>query len=219
MIPLASVRPQNGLPQKSAERGETMTTPKTSVVLDRALSASQARTSAEVKRILTGILKEATVQVTEKYFYQVDFGTGVQPQRHVVSYDLICTCALDEDCPAVTAVKHYLQKEKGEKAERPRPGYFPVIPHSCPICGARVYYDPRLTSKNRGLGWRCRKGGASCYWKNQAAALQRAYSEKWMKLGIDPAGFAKHPAFAFREGYDPEWVPPTPFSGCNLAHL
>jgi len=189
----------------------------TTLVLDRRLSASEARRSADVKRILTGILKEAVVRVHQKYFYQVDFGPDVRPQVHIVSHDLYCTCPLEEDCPAVTAVKYYLQKEKGAEAERPRPGYFPTVPHRCPSCGARAHYDPYLTSKNRGLGWRCEKGGTGCYWMHQAQALQTAYAEKWKMLGIDPAAFQVRPRFAFPEGYDPERVPPAPFQGCTLA--
>jgi hypothetical protein len=67
----------------------------TMLVLDRRLRASQARTSAEVKRILTGILKEAVVRVYQTYFYLVDFGPDVRPQLHIVSHDLFCTCHLD----------------------------------------------------------------------------------------------------------------------------
>ncbi|MGD0611281.1 MAG: hypothetical protein ABSB41_07160 [Anaerolineales bacterium] len=188
----------------------------TTLVLDRRLSASQARRSADVKRILTSILKEAIIRVYQTYFYQVDFGPDVRPQVHIVSHDLFCTCRLEEDCPAVTAVKYYLQNEQGVEAKRPRPGYFPTVPHKCPTCGAGVQYDPHLTSRNRGLGWRCEKGGVGCYWKHQAQALQTAYAEKWKRLGLDPAHFQACTDFSFPDGYDPERLPSASIPGCTL---
>jgi hypothetical protein len=185
------------------------------LVLDRRLSASQARASPEVKHIQSGMLKEAAVRVHQKYFYRVDFGPDVRPQVHIVSYDLFCTCPLEEDCPAVTAVKVYLQKET--RVEEPRKGYFPTVPHRCPACGARSHYEPRLTSKNRGLGWRCEKGGAACYWKHQAQAIRAAYAEKWKRLGVDPGSLRTPACFAFQDGYDPERVFPISFSECMLS--
>jgi hypothetical protein len=149
-----------------------MTTIGPAVVLDGKLSASRARTSADVKRILTGILNKATVTVHEEYFYRVDFGPDVRPQQHIVSHDLYCSCRLERDCIAVTAVKHYLQKEGGPPAQTPRPGYFPVAPQRCPMCGARARYDPRLSSRQRGAGWSCAKGRQSHYWEAQLQALR-----------------------------------------------
>jgi len=189
------------------------------LVLNKRLSASRARVNAEVRLQLTGILKEAVVQIHQRYFYRVDFGPGVYPQVHLVSHDLLCTCSLEEDCPAVTAVKVALQKEKSTPAETPRNGYFPAVPHRCPVCGARTSYDPRLTSKNRGLGWRCDQGGAACYWKHQAQAICSAYQEKWRRLGIDPAYLPVQPHFGFRDGYDPERVFPLPIPECALTQL
>lgn len=177
------------------------------VVLDRKLTASQARVSNEVKQILTSLITEAVVKVYNEYFYQVDFGPGVYPQLHIVSHDLYCTCHLEADCPAVTTVKFHLQKGDGEPAKAPRPGYFPVAPHFCPVCGARACYEPRFTSRNRGVGWTCAASGSACYWQHQGIVLQAAYSEKWKKLGIDPETFKEGPDFPFKDGYDPEWVP------------
>lgn len=177
------------------------------VVLDRKLTASQARVSNEVKQILTNLITESVVKVYLEYFYQVDFGPGVSPQFHFVSHDLYCTCALEADCPAVTAVKYHLKNEEGEAAKAPRTGYFPAAPHFCPICGAKSCYEPRLTSRNRGVGWTCAAGGSSCYWRLQGIVLQASYAEKWKRLGIDPETFKVGPVFPFKDGYDPERVP------------
>jgi len=179
---------------------------KTAVILDHKLIASQARGSNEVKQILTSLITEAVVKVYHEYFYRVDFDPGVHPQFHVVSHDLHCACMLESDCPAVTAVKYYLQKG-GESAQVPRPGYFPAAAHFCPVCGARASFEPRLSSPNRGAGWRCAAGGTSCYWQYQGIVLQEAYAEKWKRLGIDPETFKEGPIFPFKDGYDPEWVP------------
>ena len=192
--------------------------PKT-FVLDRRLSASQARANGQVRLLLTRLLKEAVVRIHLKYFYQVDFGPDVHPQMHVVSHDLSCTCPLEEDCPAVTAVKVALQKGNCTPAETPRMGFFPAVPKKCPVCGARAHYDPRLTSKNRGVGWRCDKGGATCYWKHQGQAIQSAYQDKWKRQGLDRTRLPVQPHFAFPEGYDPERVFPLPFPECSVGPI
>ena len=184
-----------------------VTANRTTVVLDRKLTASQARVSNEVKHFLTSLITEAVVKVYHEYFYRVDFGPRVYPQFHIVSHDLYCTCVLEADCSAVTAVKYHLQKEEGEPAKAPRPGYFPAAPHFCLVCGARACYEPRLSSRNRGVGWTCSAGGSSCYWQHQATVLRAAFIEKWKKLGIDPETFKVGPVFPFKDGYDPERVP------------
>jgi len=185
-----------------------VTANRTMVVLDRKLTASQARLSAEVKQILTSLITEAVVKVFREYFYRVDFGPGVYPQFHVVSHDMYCACVLEADCPAVTAVKYHLQKEEGEFVKAIRPGFFPAVPHFCPVCSSsKAYYEPRLSSHKRGVGWQCSSHGASHYWQHQGVVLQAAYAEKWKKLGIDPETFKVGPIFPFKDGYDPEWVP------------
>ena len=112
------------------------------VVLNSTLTASQARVSPEIKRILIDILKEAIITVYHEYFYRVDFGPGVYPQHHIVSHDLYCSCVLEADCPAVTAVKFNLHRGIGTAAKTPDPGYFPTCPHVCPICGSSACYAP-----------------------------------------------------------------------------
>lgn len=150
----------------------------TGVILDHTLASSQARISPEVRRILTNILKEALVVVYHEYFYRVDFGPGVYPQVHIVSHDLICSCLLESDCASVTGVRVYLQNGNGEAAKTPPLGYFPAVPHYCPVCGARACYEPELSSRHRGLGWQCSKHGAAHYWKHQGSLPRVAYLDK-----------------------------------------
>lgn len=172
------------------------------VVLNGALTASQARISPEVKQILTTLLKEAVVTVQDKYFYLVNFGENVQPQRHIVSHDLYCTCGLEQDCAAVTAVKKHL-KDGGPAARIPELGFYPVAPHVCPVCGARVHPDVSLSSRHRGIGWRCEKSGATCYWTSQLEALKSHYKEKYSRgVAVEPLTFQNNP-FKFPPGYDP----------------
>ena len=111
----------------------------------------------------------ATVTVTG-YFYAVDFGPDVQPQHHRVGKNAACSCYLAELCPAVEAVRAYLVNG-GERAPEPPPGYYPVIPAACPICGAVVIFDPKLSSKRRGAGWRCKISGSGHYWQRMGQAL------------------------------------------------
>jgi len=136
------------------------------VFLDRKLTNSQARVNTEVKQILTNILKESLIVVYHEFFYRVDFGPDVKPNLHIISNDLVCACTQERDCPAVVAVKVYL-RDGGEPAKNPHPGYFPAVPHVCPVCGARACYEPRLSSHHRGIGWQCSKSGAAHYWQHQ----------------------------------------------------
>jgi len=173
---------------------------KATTVLNGTLTASRARENANVKQLLTGILREAIVTVIQQYFYRVDFGPDVQPQHHTVSHDLVCTCSLGEDCPAVTAVKKYL-KDGNPAAETPRPGYYPAVPAKCPVCGAACHYDPSHTSKVRGVGWECSK--EKHYWQSMAAALKANFAAKPKSAyPIDPVSSVNNP-FAFKDGYDP----------------
>jgi hypothetical protein len=177
------------------------------VVLDGKLTASRARVSPEVKQILTGLLKEATVAVHDEYFYLVDFGENVQPQRHIVAHNLFCTCGLEQDCAAVTAVKKYL-KDGGQATGKPKPGFYPVAPHVCPVCNSKVHPDIRLSSRHRGIGWRCEKGGSACYWSAQVRALRGDFQEKNSRLrAIEPVTIQNNP-FQFSDGYDPNRVYP-----------
>ena len=143
------------------------------VLLDRHLAVSQVHVSEDVKKILTSVIREAIVTVYHDYYYRVDFGPDVRPQYHVVSHDLFCACLLEADCAGVIAVRMHL-RDGGEFAKTPPPGYFPTIPHACPVCGAKAYYHPQLSSNHRGLGWSCEKGGISHYWQHQGRILRNA---------------------------------------------
>jgi hypothetical protein len=78
----------------------------------------------------------------------------------------------------VTAVKVYLQRRMGEPARIPDPGYFPAVPHFCPVCGARACYAPELSSHHRGIGWRCSRHGATHYWQHQGSLPRVTYKGK-----------------------------------------
>lgn len=151
-----------------------ITSNRITVLLDRRLTVSQAHINNEVKQVLTGVIREAIVKVYRDNYYRVDFGPDVRPEYHLVSHDLYCTCALEADCPAVVAVKVYL-RDGGEAAKTPRPGYFPAVPHFCPVCGARACYEPGLSSHHRGIGWQCSKHGAAHYWQHQGMIHRLAY--------------------------------------------
>jgi hypothetical protein len=177
--------------------------------LDATLTASRARLNLEIRTILTGLLKEAFVMVMDDhYHYRIDFGPDVQPRVHIVSWDLACACSQAEDCPAVTAVKKYL-KDGGQAADIPRSGYWPTIPRTCPVCGARVRYNPQLSSKHRGLGWTCVNDKAH-YWTHQGQVLAQACKGR----NVATLDLAK--AYPFPEGYDPNReYPPTRCPNCG----
>jgi len=121
------------------------------------------------------------------YFYLVDFGDEVTPRYHPVGINGSCTCALGKKCPSVGYVREYLDNG-GTRAARPRsPGFYPVPPARCPICGADVVADPKLGSRKRGIGWRCTEGGATHYWKRQGQLLAQAFEAKRNNVEMSPA--------------------------------
>jgi hypothetical protein len=132
-------------------------------------------TEKSIKEVnLHALRQEARVTVIG-YFYGVDLGYGVQPQHHRDGKDRKCTCGLGADCPAVQAVVDYL-KAGGERAPDLSPGYFPVAPQACPICGEETYYVPGLSSKRRGAGWACVKGSESHYWQHHVNVLRGLFA-------------------------------------------
>ncbi len=128
-------------------------------------------------------LKDASLQILRQdarvmvsgYFYAVDFGHDAHPGQHRVGKDRRCSCPLGPACPAVLAVVDHL-KAGGERAPDPPPGYFPVAPAICPVCGAEAYYDSTLSSKRRGAGWACASGGVSHYWQAHTKVLREQFA-------------------------------------------
>jgi hypothetical protein len=135
------------------------------------VSALVLQTQPEARQLAAA---EATVLVSG-YFYAVDLGPVVKPQQHRVGKNGECSCYLAERCPAVDAVRLYLEAG-GERAPEPPPGYYPVRPARCPICGAETVYEPTLSSKRRGAGWRCLKGGAGHYWEKMGQVLAKKFA-------------------------------------------
>ena len=70
-----------------------------------------------------------------------------------------------------------------------------AIPYKCPVCGGVVHYNPKKSSKHRGLGWDC-ENDRSHYWAHQGQVLAQAFKGK--KVATFDAK-----AFPFPEGYDP----------------
>jgi len=122
---------------------------------------------------------QATVSISG-YFYRVDLGPEVRPRYHTVGKDRHCTCSLGANCPAVKSVADYLYAG-GERAPDIPPGYFPVVPQACPICGAETYYVPSLNSRRRGAGWACVKGKKAHYWEAHVRVLrQNLANHPWL---------------------------------------
>jgi hypothetical protein len=122
------------------------------------------------------LLAEVQVSVSG-YFYAVDFGPGVRPQHHRIGHNGICSCYLGDLCPAVDVVRVYLA-DGGEPVPEPPPGYYPVIPLKCPICGSPVTFDSKLSSRQRGAGWRCTAGGSAHYWERMGQALAQKFAAR-----------------------------------------
>ena len=134
----------------------------------------------KTKPPLTELLAAAVVTITG-YFYSVDFSNmndleaSVRTRMHRVSKEKRCTCYGGASCLAVSAVAAYL-RAGGERAPDPPPGYYPVAPASCPICGKETMYDPHLDSKQRGAGWRCISGGSRHYWEAHVLVLKQKFA-------------------------------------------
>ncbi len=148
------------------------------------------------------VLKEANLQASRQdarvmvsgYFYAVDFGYSVDSKQHRVGKDRRCSCTLGVACPAILAVVDYL-KAGGERAPDPSPGYFPLAPAVCPVCGAEAYYVANLSSKHRGAGWACTVGGVSHYWQAHGKILREQFKKNpWIfQPVIAPDGKVLYP--------------------------
>jgi hypothetical protein len=137
-----------------------------------------------------------TVVIVAGYFYRVEFvdsvgsGSGVTSYTHLVGKDRRCLCYQGASCPAVAVVAAYL-KAGGARAPDPPTGYFPVAPAACPVCGAETIYDPHLSSKHRGAGWRCVNGGSLHYWEAHVRVLKMKAAESrdrilyWRRITAD----------------------------------
>ncbi len=170
-----------------------------------------------IELVKTGVVTPTTTIVVEGYFYNVDFGEGVQPQNHKVGKNGKCTCYLGKLCPAVDEVKDYLEAG-GARAPEPPSGYYPMLPACCPICGADVQMDTSLSSKRRGVGWQCATGGSLHYWQRMTDALRVAREQNpWViPPVVDFAGRVEYPGirredvvtmannpYPFSDGYNP----------------
>jgi hypothetical protein len=137
---------------------------------------TECRTKSPLEEILA-----ATVVTIAGYFYRVDFCNGdeikgsLHKSIHRVSKEKCCSCYRGVDCPAVKAVAAYL-KEGGERAPDPPPGFFPVAPSACPICGKDTIYDPPLDSREGGAGWRCIAAGSRHYWEAHVSVLKQNFA-------------------------------------------
>jgi hypothetical protein len=122
------------------------------------------------------------------YFYAVELldeagaRAGSRSSIHRVGKDRRCTCPKGSRCPAIAAVAAYLQAG-GERTPDPPSGYYPVAPLICPICEAPAVFDLRLSSKQRGAGWRCKQAGSLHYWEAHVQVLRR-------NLAVNPWLFA-----------------------------
>jgi hypothetical protein len=85
-------------------------------------------------------------------YYLVQFPATGSAHNHIVRKDKTCACALGADCLAIEAVARYLALG-GPQAPPAKAGT--LIPTTCPICGGRVNFEPRLCSPMRGAGWVC----------------------------------------------------------------
>ncbi len=121
---------------------------------------------------------EPTVSIVG-YAYRVDLGLGAQPRSHIVHKDKTCSCG-DPDCAAVQVVAEWLKTERVARAPDPPTGYTLYLPRQCPICGSKVLADHTLSSRTRGIGWRCACGGLLHYWQDKVNALKaRACEREW----------------------------------------
>jgi hypothetical protein len=54
-------------------------------------------------------------------------------------------------------------------------------PAKCPICGSQTAYEAKNSSKRRGVGWRCLKGGTAHYWERMGQVLASKFAQNpWL---------------------------------------
>lgn len=158
--------------------------------------------------ILAAVDRAPVVRVVG-YAYVVDLGRGVQPRLHTVHKDRACNCG-DPLCPTISLINEWLKEGRLERAPDPPTGYTPFLPKTCPVCGARVFADHRLSSRRRGLGWQCVAHGAAHYWRHQWESVKAWFFREELLPGVRrgdlvvaaPSGYlpeANHSARALRE--------------------
>jgi len=106
------------------------------------------------------------------FFCRVDLGPGAKKSRFHYVHQGRCSCQPGENCLAVKLVQSYLAGG-GEAAPNPPDGFYAVLPHSCPVCGAAIRPENRLNSPVRGLGWRC-QADKGHYWQSMGRKKQPA---------------------------------------------
>lgn len=149
-----------------------------------------------IAAIVAAAPAEPTVSVVG-FVHHVDFGPGVRPRLHVVSGGA-CNCA-EDDCPAPAVVVDWLAAGRIPPVNAPT-GYTPYLPKSCPVCGAPVAADHSLSSRNRGLGWRCAVGGAGHYLADKFSAVKGWFYRDELLPGVRRADIPAHAPM----GYLPE---------------
>lgn len=110
--------------------------------------------------------------------YLVIFNGESPLPRHLVNKNKECSCG-KQDCPAIEAVKRYLQAG-GQRAPDLE------APACCPICGSPVQLDRHWNGKySREAGWRCTSGGLAHFLEAKAKRIQEQLSRNpWL---IPPA--------------------------------
>lgn len=128
------------------------------------------------------------------YAYVVDLGTG---QSHVIYRGLACSCGQD-DCPAGDTVVGWVNQGLVERAPIPPIGFTPYLPKNCPVCGGKVKTDHSLSSRTRGVGWRCDSGPVH-YWQTKWEPLKPWFFRQQIIPGVTRKDLVDTPL-----GYLPE---------------
>lgn len=161
-------------------------------------SSLTSETPVRVNTILAAVDRQPSVRVVG-YAYVVDLGQGVRPRLHTVHKDRACNCG-DPLCPAISLVNDWLRGDRLERAPDPPSGYTPFLPKICPVCGAHVFADHRLSSGRRGLGWQCVIGGSSHYWLHQWESVKGWFFRDPLLPGVKRSDLVTDGPF----GYLPE---------------
>jgi hypothetical protein len=164
----------------------------------RATSSPTAAPPLRPNTILEAIGTEPVVRVVG-FAYVVDLGRGVQPRLHTVHKDRACNCG-DPLCPAIGLVRDWLKAGRLERAPDPPTGYTAFLPRTCPVCGAKVFANHRLSSRRRGIGWQCAVHGVDHYWLHQWESVKGWFFRDELLPGVKRGDLVVEAPF----GYLPE---------------
>lgn len=138
-------------------------------------SQAQPKEALTLAQVIERLISHEPYIQVRGYAYWCDYDDSLPRKHryHLIRKNRTCDCPLGSNCPAVGWVGKYLSAG-GQRAGDPPEDYWDTLPEVCPTCGAETEPDHSLDCKAHGVGWRCKVGGAECYWGARVSTICKA---------------------------------------------